>query len=130
MRGHALTMHLPGTCLQISSPERSQMLVSSEPSKAARKLICPFFTCVLLVMMLDSCIYCCCAFVHVMQVRWKSGALWLVHPEGLPWNTRLSCCAATLRSALFSWQVFHFYSIIVLNSFFFTILVHVQCLCH
>ena len=94
------------------------MLVSSEPSKAARKLLCPFFTCVFLVMMLDSCIYCCCAFLHVMQVRWKSGALWLVHPESLPWNPWLSCCAAALRSALFSWQVFHFYSIIVLNCFF------------
>ena len=48
-----------------------------------------------------------------MQFCWKSGALWLAHPESLPWNTRLSCCAAALRSTLFSWQVFHFYLISV-----------------
>jgi hypothetical protein len=119
-------MHLPGTCLLISSPERSQMLVSSEPSKAARKLLCPFFTCVFLVMMLDSCIYCC-AFVHMMQVCWKSRALWPVHPEGLPWNPRLSCCAATFRSSLFSWQVFCFYCIAELNSSFHSFGAHAMC---
>ena len=111
-------MHLLGTCLLISSPERSQMSVPSGPSKTARKHLCPFFTCLFLVMMLDSCIYCCCVFAHVMQVRWKSGTLCCIHPEGLPWNPRLSCYAAALRSVLFSWQVFHFYSCYSVELFF------------
>jgi len=111
-------MHLLGTCLLISSPERSQMSVPSGPSKTARKHLCPFFTCLFLVMMLDSCIYCCCVFAHVMQVRWKSGTLCPIHPEGLPWNPRLSCYAAALRSVLFSWQVFHFYSCYSVELFF------------
>jgi len=111
-------MHLLGTCLLISSLERSQMSVPSGPSKTARKHLCPFFTCLFLVMMLDSCIYCCCVFAHVMQVRWKSGTLCPIHPEGLPWNPRLSCYAAALRSVLFSWQVFHFYSCYSVELFF------------
>jgi hypothetical protein len=103
------SMYLPGTCLLISSPERSQMSVSSEPSKAARKLLCPSLplpVCVLLALCLWRWIAAVSIVaVHVMmQVRWKSGALWPVHPESLPWNPRLSCRAAPLRSALFSWR--------------------------
>jgi hypothetical protein len=96
------SMYLPGTCLLISSPERSQMSVSSEPSKAARKLLCPsLYLCApsFVFVALDSCcIYCCCSRDDAGSLEiWSSVACpsrkLAVEPSAF-----LPCCPTPIRS--------------------------------